>query len=273
MIIATPIGNIKEISEAAITAFKENKNFFCEDTRVLKKLFNLLDISINNKNFFALNAINENNIVTNFNFRDEVYCLTSDAGYPMLSDPGYFLINHFIKSDWKIEVINGPSALMHALVISGYKTNNFLFYGFLNHNKNQKEQELISLKKEEKTIVIYESIHRIKETLNLIKKIFSDDVDLVVCRELTKANETIYRGSIQMIIDSIVEKGEIVIVLNNNKENDKKKVIDFNDYYIELKSLINKGEKEKVACKIVAYKYNLKSGDLYSFWQEKKNNI
>lgn len=272
IVIATPIGNINEISKATINALSENKNFFCEDTRVLKKLLNVLGISISNKNFYALNNVNENSLVEKFNFNDETYCLTSDAGYPMLSDPGYFLINYFIKQNWEIQIINGPSALMHSLIVSGFPTQKFIFFGFLSHKNNQKKSELIELKNENKTIIIYESIHRIKETLKMIKDVFGDNVNLVVCRELTKLNETIYRGKIDDILDNIVEKGEIVIVINNNKINNDNKT-NYELFLNEISSLVSKGEKDKIACKIVAYKHGIKTNALYSLWQEKKNNI
>lgn len=264
IIIATPIGNINEISNRAIQALNQNKNFFCEDTRVFKKLLSILNINHENKKMFTLNSINENKMVDNFNFIDETYCLVSDAGYPILSDPGFYLINFFIKNNWDIEIINGPSSLMHALVISGFCTKNTLFYGFLDHNENKKNIELLSLKKENKTIVIFESVHRIKNTLNQIKKIFGDNVSICVCRELTKLNETIYRGQIDDILKNVNEKGEFVILINNQVEI-KNKDCNLNDYLYELKTLIQKGEKEKNACKMIGYKYNLKPKDLYDF--------
>ncbi|MDE6894381.1 MAG: 16S rRNA (cytidine(1402)-2'-O)-methyltransferase [Malacoplasma sp.] len=274
-VVATPIGNIKEISNYAISVLSEVTEFFCEDTRNSKKLFNLLNISLTNKNFYTLNTINEEEVIKKFNFKNEKYCLLSDAGYPVLSDPGFLLINHFIKNEWLINVVNGPSSLMHSLIVSGFQTKNTLFYGFLSNKKNIKETELNNLEKENKTIVIFESVHRIKETLTLIKKIFDNSNKICVARELTKINETIYRCIIADIDKlEIVEKGEFVIVIDNNLEKDKKSEnSNYFKFLNEVKNLILKGEKEKIACKIIAYKYDIKANLLYNFWQQQKNCI
>lgn len=277
-IIATPIGNINEISKLAISTLNNCNYFFCEDTRNSKKLFNLLDISIDKKFFYSLNSINERKVIENFDFNKNEYCLLSDAGYPILSDPGFLLINHFITNKWEIQVVNGPCSMIHALVVSGFPVNNSLFYGFLDHNKNNKLAELQILKKEEKTIVIFESVHRVKETLKMIQSIFDNNKNICIGRELTKINETIYREKISNInLLNIVEKGEFTIVINNNVCKDKTNKFSKNDDYFqylnELKLLISKGEKEKIACKMIAYKYNLKSNFLYNFWQEQKNCI
>ncbi|MDE7112075.1 MAG: 16S rRNA (cytidine(1402)-2'-O)-methyltransferase, partial [Malacoplasma sp.] len=243
-VVATPIGNIKEISNYAISIFSELTDFFCEDTRNSKKLLNLLNISLVNKNFYTLNTINEEEVIKKFDFKKDKYCLLSDAGYPMLSDPGFLLINYFIKNNWDINVINGPSSLMHSLIVSGFQTKNTLFYGFLSSKKNIKEKELLNLKNEFKTIVIFESVHRIKETLNLIKKNFNNLNRICVARELTKLNETIYRTTIADINKiEIIEKGEFVIVIDNNKDKSKNNITEINylNFLNEIKSLISKG--------------------------------
>lgn len=277
-IVATPIGNINEISKLAISTLNNCNYFFCEDTRNSKKLFNLLDISIDKKHFYSLNAINEKKVIDEFDFNKEEYCLLSDAGYPILSDPGFILINHFINNKWDIQVINGPCSMIHALVSSGFPINNSLFYGFLDHNKSKKTKELQNLKNELKTIVIFESVHRVKETLKLIHDVFDKNKNICIGRELTKVNETLYRDKIENIpLIDLVEKGEFTIVINNNQLKDKESKNNEIEQYLnclsELKSLISKGEKEKNACKMVAYKYNLKSNFLYNFWQERKNCI
>lgn len=275
-VVATPIGNIKEISELAISTLKNCKTFFCEDTRNSKKLLNLLNISLEDKSFYSVNGNNEKQFIDSFEFKGSEFCLLSDAGYPILSDPGFLLINLFIKNNWDIQIINGPSSLMHSLIISGFPSSNVLFYGFLNHNKNIKMDELKELKSEYKTIIIFESVHRIKESLKLIQNVFDNDNNICVARELTKLNETIYRSKIANIHElEIIEKGEFVIVIDNNKKADEinkdNENIDYSKYLIELDKLIRKGEKEKIACKIISYKYNLKTNSLYNFWQQQKN--
>ncbi|MCF0217433.1 MAG: 16S rRNA (cytidine(1402)-2'-O)-methyltransferase [Malacoplasma sp.] len=276
-IVATPIGNINEISSLAINSLKENTHFFCEDTRVTKKLFNLLNISLVNKHFYCFNQNNEEEFIKNFNFASNQYCLLSDAGYPLLSDPGFSLVNHFINNNWNIKVVNGPCSIMHALVVSGFPTQKFIFAGFLNHKEKIKKQELIHFNNYKNTIIIFESIHRIKETLKLIYQIFDHNKKICIARELTKINETIIRVDIKNVLTvPIVEKGEFVIVIDNNcyentkKENEK---MDFKMILNELEMLLKKGEQINVACKMVAYKHNLKKNVVYNFWQQQKNWI
>ncbi len=270
-VVATPIGNVEEITERALKTIEKNNIFFCEDTRVARKLFGILRIDMKNKKFIALNSFNEKKVISTIDFDKADYCLISDAGYPLINDPGYLLINHFIDNNWTIEVVNGPCSLIHALVVSGYKTQDFLFHGFLSNNKADKKKELFNLSNEKRTIILFESVHRIKETLICIQEIFPKSIELCVCRELTKINESIYRGKINEIIPQIIEKGEFVIVINNNEQ--KEKEIDMNCYLNELEVLIKKGEKEKVACKMISYKHAISSKVLYDFWQSRKNNV
>ncbi|WP_412032200.1 16S rRNA (cytidine(1402)-2'-O)-methyltransferase [Malacoplasma muris] len=273
-VVATPIGNINEISKRAIEILNKIKVIYCEDTRVIKKLLTLLDINLINKKFISLNGFNEKEVVEKIKLQNEFeICLVSDAGYPTISDPGFCLINFAINNNISIEIVNGPSALMHALVISGFSTNNFYFFGFLNSKKNKALFELVKIKEFQTTIIIYESVHRIIETLKNIKEVFSDDVKLIVAKELTKSNETIYRGNINKIIKEIDLRGEFVIVIDNNYNENKKEIININDYIMEVKKLVNKNNSEKIACKMVGYKYGISSKDLFNALQLKKNII
>lgn len=271
-IIATPIGNLKEINQRAIDAFSNSNIIYCEDTRVTKKLFNLLNISLSKKIFISINGFNEKEIVEkiNFNNNESVSCLVSDAGYPMISDPGYILTNELIKRNVKIEVVNGSCSIIHALVISGFPTNNFYFSGFISNSDEERKTCLLNLKSINSTLIILESVHKIRKTLESIKEIFGENVQIIVAKELTKLNECIYRGSIDHIIENIDYRGEFVIVINNNST---KKINDFNLYLNEVNKLIKKGTQEKVACKMVGYKYDVSSKELFNTLQVKKNII
>lgn len=274
-VIATPIGNISEISQRAINAFTNTQIVYCEDTRVTKKLFNLLNIDYKNKKFISVTGFNEQDIVDKIPLNsNEISCLVSDAGYPSISDPGYCIVNFAIKNSVKIEIINGPSAFTHALVASGFSTNNFYYLGFLSNKFSKLLEQLMEVKKIKTTIIIYESVHRIIDTLKNIKNVFSSQVKIVVAKELTKMNETIYRGSINEIINTINLHGEFVIVIDNNVELlDNSNENDLNSYLVEVKKLISKNNSDKMACKMVAYKYNVKSKDLFNALQVKKNII
>lgn len=271
-VIATPIGNLKEITQRAIDAFNESNIIYCEDTRVTKKLFNLLGLDLIEKIFVSLNAFNEKQVINKIDFNDEkeTSCLVSDAGYPMISDPGYLLINSLIKKEIKIEVINGPSSIMHALIVSGFPTTNFYFVGFIPNSDSERHKELLNIKQINSTLIILESVHKIKKTLIAISEIFGLNVKIIVAKELTKLNETIYRGFINDIITNIDYRGEFVIVIDNNSTFEK---FNFELYLDEVIRLIKKGTQEKIACKMVGYKYDISSKELFNSLQVKKNII
>lgn len=258
-IVATPIGNIKEISERAVEAFSNSDIFFCEDTRVTKKLLDLLNIDYSSKKFIVNNLQTENNLLISKDLiENHNCCLVSDAGYPLLSDPGFSLVSKLKKMDIKIEVINGPSALLHALIVSGIQMNNFYFAGFLSAKHSEKKNKLFDLKKIKTTLVIYEGVNKIASTIELISEIFPKN-NIAICKELTKMNEKVYFGKAKEIKDKINLKGEFVIVIDNNVEEKISNDLIEN----EAIQLLKKGIDKKTASKMVAYKYNLKSNMVY----------
>ncbi|MEF9985089.1 MAG: 16S rRNA (cytidine(1402)-2'-O)-methyltransferase [Malacoplasma sp.] len=273
-IIATPIGNINEVSLLAIEKLKTISLFFCEDTRVSKKLFNLLNISIKDKKFIAINSFNENNIIDNLNWNLFDECaLLSDAGYPTISDPGFYLISNCIKKSVEISIINGPCSIIHALVGSGFPSNSFYFIGFLSKKKNLKQKELLATKNMNTTIVIFESIHKILDTLMVISKIFPNN-EICIAKELSKRNEKFYYAKgIDVVNLSFELKGEFIIIINNNNTDQSNSPISNDLVNEEILYLINQGNSDKMACKIVAYKYDLKPNTLFKHLQNYKNNV
>lgn len=262
-VIATPIGNIDEVSPRVVNALNEAYVILCEDTRMTEKLLHLLQIYdykklISYHNFNEANKLEEalkwiNNHPT---------ALVSDAGYPTISDPGYVLINECHRQNIGVEVINGPSSVMHAVVASGLCSTGFMFVGFLGKTKSQRVSRLNEIKETKTTFVVYEAVHRIKKTLEDIKEILGD-VYVFIARELSKKNEEYYFGKISNIQD-ITEKGEFVIVIDNNKE----KTMDANEAQLDkamilIDELVKKGFRLKDACKLVAEDMNLSSKDLY----------
>lgn len=260
-ILATPIGNLKEITFRAIEAMKDTTCIFCEDTRVTNKL--LAHLQINNKKLISYQKFNEKeklNEVLNLIFKNQCM-LVSDAGYPCISDPGYNLVDACYKHNIGIEVINGPSSLIHSLVVSGININNFYFNGFLNANKTQRINRLKDLKHMREPIIFFESVHRIKQCLSDINEIINP-INFIVCRELTKINETIYRGKYDEIINEIIEKGEFVVIVEPGTP--KKEIISNDKYVQQVMELVDlDGIKLKQACKNIAKKYDLLASDLY----------
>lgn len=270
-VIATPIGNLSEFNDRAKKTIAESNIIFCEDTRVTKKLLSLLSIKFIDKKFVSYHKYNEfEKLNSAIELIKQNRCiLVSDAGYPCLSDPGLFLIKSCYENNIGVEVINGSSSLMHAIAVSGIDLSNFLFIGFLNRNKNQRIEKLKELKNINFPIIIFESVHRIKETLKNIKDIFGDR-EICVCRELTKKNETIYRGLISNVIDEIEEKGEFVLVIDKQHKDNKEKTID--DCLLIAKKLIDAGMKQKEACKKSCINTNYKSSDIYKRIMMERNN-
>ena len=217
-LVATPIGNLSEMTYRAVETLK-NVNFIAaEDTRNTVKLLNHFEIDT------KLISHHEHNLVTSIPKIIQLLeegndiALVSDAGYPAISDPGYELVKAAITKDINIVPISGANACLNALVVSGIAPQPFLFYGFLDHQDKKKKKELELLKKYQEIIVFYEAPHRIKKTLKLMLDIFGNR-HIALCREITKKHEEINRGTIEEILAVVDDmKGEMVIVVEGATE-------------------------------------------------------
>ncbi len=221
-IISTPIGNLNDISLRAIKTLKEVDLILCEDTRRTKKLLNHYKINTPTLSYHQHSKLKKINYIIDLLRQGKDLALVSDAGTPGISDPGNKLVEEAIKSlDDKIRVvpIPGPSAVIAALSVSGLPTDKFLFLGFPPAKKKRKKffKEVIESKY---SVVFYESPYRIIRTLEDLKKILDikdkvPNIHIVVCREMTKIFETIYRGRIDKVIEEIQKdkiKGEFVVI-------------------------------------------------------------
>ncbi|MDP2967180.1 MAG: 16S rRNA (cytidine(1402)-2'-O)-methyltransferase [bacterium] len=223
-IVATPIGNLKDISLRALEVLKEVDLILCEDTRTTKKLLDHYQIKTSTLSYYQHSKIQKIEYILQLLKEGKNLALVSDAGTPGISDPGNKLVQEVIKplSD-QVEIvpIPGPSAVAAAASISGFPMDKFLFLGFPPTKKKRKKffEEVINSKY---PVILYESPYRILKTLNELKMV-NDKLSVVVCRELTKKFETIYRGTINQIIEKILEdkigdkiKGEFVIIVKHN---------------------------------------------------------
>jgi 16S rRNA (cytidine1402-2'-O)-methyltransferase len=213
-VVATPIGNLGDITFRAVETLKSVNLIICEDTRVTKILLDHYQIS---KPLLVVNAHNESKsiekILTHL-FSGESCALVSDAGTPCISDPGVRLINKLISEKIEIVGIPGASAAILALSISGLPTDSFIFEGFLPQKKGR-QKKLKKLAEEERTIVLYESTYRIKKLLDELKE-FMPERQIVVARELTKKFEETWRGTASQILQNFetrITKGEFVILI------------------------------------------------------------
>ena len=223
-IIATPIGNLGDITLRAIETLQECDAIVCEDTRVTGSLLKHLDIP--KKELISCHGYTDDKKIDRIIERLEAgqhLVLVSDAGTPGISDPGYKLLSKIRnpKSEIRIEAIPGPSAFLTALSVSGLPINQFVYIGFPPLKKGR--QTLFqSFTEQDRTIVLYESVHRIEKTLNEIADALADQPDraVVICRELTKMHEEVVHATVSSLkeaAETITKKGEFVVVIGPNR--------------------------------------------------------
>lgn len=213
-VVATPIGNLEDITFRAIKTLKEVDFIICEDTRVTKFLLNHFGID---KPLIVANAFNETKTIERIIDKiisGENAALVTDAGTPAISDPGTRLVNAAVKNSIEVIGIPGASAVTLALSISGLPTDAFVFEGFLPQKKGR-QKKLLELAEEERTVVLYESTYRIEKLLEELNQ-YMPNRQIVIARELTKKFEETWRGKPSEILSSLKEKilkGEFVVIL------------------------------------------------------------
>ena len=223
-IVSTPIGNLEDITYRAIKVLKEVDCIAAEDTRHTKKLLLHYDISKPMVSYHDFNKMKQAPLFIQRLLKGESIALVSDAGTPCVSDPGYRLITMAIENNISIDPIPGPSAVLSALSISGLPTDRFVFEGYLDGRSSKRQNKLIKLEDESRTIIIFESPHRLKRSLEDILTILGNR-RVCVARELTKINQEILNGNLEDILKIIESrdkvKGEVTIVIHG-KEKTKK---------------------------------------------------
>ena len=214
-LIPTPIGNLEDITLRALRVLKEVNIVLAEDTRTSRKLFSHYDIDANLAPF---HMHNQHKVLQKWIDRiksGETIALVSDAGTPAISDPGFLLVRECVKNDIDVDCLPGATAFVPALVNSGIPSDKFVFEGFLPVKKGR-QTRLKLLSEEERTIVFYESPHRIVKTLSLFCEYFGEDRKVSVSREISKMFEETNRGSAKEMLEYFVQKkpiGEFVIIV------------------------------------------------------------
>jgi 16S rRNA (cytidine1402-2'-O)-methyltransferase len=214
-IVATPIGNLEDITLRALDTLKNADLIACEDTRHTKILLNRYQIQTPTTSFFQHNRFVKAEYLLKLLQEGKNVALVCDAGTPGVLDPGYNLINLAITNDIPLSFIPGATALVNALVLSGKPAHRFLFEGFLPPRPQARKNRLLQLQQLGCTVVLYESCHRILKTLQDLQSAFGDK-DIVVCRELTKKFEEVIRGNPEEVISHLQShslKGEFVVVV------------------------------------------------------------
>lgn len=267
-LVATPIGNLNEMTYRAIEILNSVDFIAAEDTRNTMKLLNHFDIST------KLISHHEHNIQTSIPKilsllkENHNIALVSDAGYPAISDPGYELVKEVIDNDFNVVPISGANACLNALVVSGINPQPFLFYGFLDHQDKKKKKELEELKYYKETIVFYEAPHRIKKTLQLMLSILGNR-HIALAREITKKHEEINRGTIEEVLNVVDElKGEMVIVVEGSKEQPEGIIFE-QSIEEHVNEFIEKGMSTKDAIKEVAKQRGVSKNLIYQEYHKK----
>ena len=214
-IVSTPIGNLEGITFRAVRTLKEVDFIAAEDTRHSTILLNKYQIKKPLISYYSYNRIRKKDEILKLLNAGKNIALVSDSGTPGISDPGAVLIKEALENNLDVTAIPGPTALINALVLSGKPTNKFVFEGFLSNKQGKRKKRLGYLKDEERTVVIYESCHRIVKFLQDALDVMGDK-DIVVARELTKKFEEIRRGKTSEIMEHFSKnkpKGEFIVVI------------------------------------------------------------
>lgn len=263
-IVATPIGNLEDITLRAIRILKEVDLIAAEDTRHTLKLLNHLEISKPLISYHRHNEETRSNILIQKLEEGKNIALVSDAGTPGICDPGMEIIKRCINLGITIVPIPGACAMINSLVCSGMDTKEFIFLGFLPLNKKLRKNKLEEIKQSDKTIIIYEAPHKIENTLKDLKQILNNDRKITLAREITKIHEEFIRGTIEELIKKVENiKGEIVLIIDKNleKSNEKKwEEISLEEHYSFYEE---QGLDKKEIIKEIAKDRNMAKNEVY----------
>lgn len=262
-VVATPIGNLEDISLRALRTLREVKLIAAEDTRKTKRLLTTYNIKT------PMTSYHEHNQPTKLDYilsclENEDVALVSEAGMPGMSDPGYELISAAIQQGIPVVPVPGPSAVITALVISGLPADRFLYIGFLPRKAHARQHFLESITDEYGTVIALESPHRLQAALNDILLILGDR-KVAVCRELTKVHEEVFRGTISQAIEHFTEpRGEFTLVIEGKRKKEKPPLTE--DIEKQLHYLYLSGVTAKEAIARVAGETGLSRKELYQAW-------
>lgn len=261
-VVSTPIGNLKDITLRAIETLKATPYVIAEDTRVTQKLFNHYSITSKLISYHKYNEKErETEIIGLLNNGADV-SLVSDAGTPLVSDPGYTVVKAAISAGIRVETIPGPSSLLSAVVLSGFDPSRFFFYGFLEKSGKSKKEALTEISSVKYPVIIFESPNRAKDTLSMIAEVMPQRLTALV-KELTKIYETVLRGTpaeVSTLLTGDMEKGEFIIVIGPAPEDEKPK-----EEVIEqrLRELIKEGSPLSEAVKTASQELKAGRNEVY----------
>lgn len=266
-IVATPIGNMEDITLRALNCLKKVDFILCEDTRQSIKLLNHFGISKPLVSYHKFNEAQISDSITEKLLEGQTAALISDAGTPLISDPGHILIKKLIENNISFCVLPGANAVLPSIIKSGFSTEKFLFAGFLPSKTNDRKKALEKYMHSEYPVILYAAPHELKKLLKLMDDT-APEVELCINKELTKLYEDCFYGTASELLETMPEeiRGEYTVVVNANLEQKK---YDNCDIENEFSDLIQRGKTKKEALKEIADKTNISKKELYSLLMKK----
>lgn len=270
-LVATPIGNLEDITFRAIKTLREVDLIAAEDTRHTLKLLNYYEISKPLISYHRHNEEIKKDLLINKLLEGNNIAIVTDAGTPGISDPGEEIVKEAIANNIQIIPIPGACALINALIPSGLNTKEFSFFGFLPLNKKNREEAFDKIKKERKTVILYEAPHKLTKTLEDILKNLGN-IKCVLAKEITKIHEDFIRGNILELLEVVKEpKGEYVIMLDlenfkDSKENDLKEEIKDKTIEEQYRIYEAQGLNKKDIIKQIAKNKNVPKNEIYKMF-------
>lgn len=271
-LVATPIGNLEDITIRALNILRNVDIIAAEDTRHTLGLLNHFDISKPLISYYKQTEKVKSGVLISKLLDGKNIAVVSDAGTPGISDPGEEIVKQAIENNIKIVSIPGACAFVNAIIASGMSTREFEFIGFLSANKKEKEDKLEQIKYDTRTLIFYEAPHKLKSTIESMIKVLGDR-KVVLARELTKVHEEYIRGNLSTILEQMVEiKGEFVVIIEGNSVSKKdfeinqlneKTLEEHYNYYEE------KGFEKKDIIKKIAKDRNTNKNEIYQYFLEK----
>ena len=269
-LVPTPIGNLEDITLRAKRILQEADYIAAEDTRTSGILLEKIGVHNHMLSFHKYNSKERAPELIKLMKDGAVIAEISDAGMPVISDPGYILVQECIKNDIPVVPLPGASAFATALIASGFDAQPFTYYGFLPRKKSEQQPFFELMKKAHATSIFYEAPHRLTKTLNNLSEILNSERKIVVARELTKIHEEFIRGTISEVTDYFEQnapRGEFVVLVSPNTIEEKQ--LSWSELIKSVNRLVDSGESKKSAIKLVAQENNVSKNELYERYHQK----
>lgn len=269
-LVPTPIGNLEDITLRAKRILQEADYIAAEDTRTSGILLEKIGVHNHMLSFHKYNSKERAPELIKLMKDGAVIAEISDAGMPVISDPGYILVQECIKNDIPVVPLPGASAFATALIASGFDAQPFTYYGFLPRKKSEQQPFFEQMKEARATSIFYEAPHRLIKTLNNMSAILDSERKIVVARELTKIHEEFIRGTISEVTDYFEQnapRGEFVVLISPNTAQETQ--LSWAELIKAVNRLVDTGESKKSAIKTVAQENNVSKNELYEHYHQK----